>query len=408
MSNISYRIGPYHYAKPQDLVTREFVRGKMRRNFTVIKSTAFNANGLIGSEYNGVVVLDNNLKQVVTDRVCCGNVSAQDSVFDALSRADWQTFRTGVNKLSRLRYSLTDGDGWTPVRNAKQTRKAKTRRMRGIRIPEYTVSRSVRDWFAAHKMPPKAIAAYEESRILHGAQTAFAKAKGECAAHALEMDFDTPARADFSLGHDENRIESYWMEYRDHAITVEMIADTDSRRDWDFGEFDYVRKEEHGAGEDRRQLGRDGVIVNSSCRKGGVFYDEGGPYEAWFTQDSWPGRVARWRKAGYARDAANIMARAELQRAGDTVLSIADSGFVGYVVRVWSRDSDGDWQEIQETDSLWCIESDYFWSCLQDHGAIQNARDAIDSAIEESASAMAASIAASRPDFYPAGDGAYA
>lgn len=64
MSNgIKNQMGPYHYA--DGALQRRTVRGT---DYIIGIAGAYNAFGLIGSEYNGLFVLDDTNKQVVLDR----------------------------------------------------------------------------------------------------------------------------------------------------------------------------------------------------------------------------------------------------------------------------------------------------------------------------------------------------
>jgi hypothetical protein len=86
VSAIGLREGPYHYGKDDYRKTRT-AGGKQ---FTLIISSAFNAYGLIGSEFNGIVCLNDTDLQVVFDQDCretsgyYGPSDAQLRRFDAL------------------------------------------------------------------------------------------------------------------------------------------------------------------------------------------------------------------------------------------------------------------------------------------------------------------------------------
>jgi hypothetical protein len=67
-NGIANKLGPYMYA---DGALRKLTLkrdGDGDRHFTLLISGAYNAMGLIGSEYNGIVVLDDDHLQVVLDQ----------------------------------------------------------------------------------------------------------------------------------------------------------------------------------------------------------------------------------------------------------------------------------------------------------------------------------------------------
>lgn len=72
-NGISNRIGPYHYADGamEDIELERAgesgVPPMIKRHFKIIIAGAFNAFGLIGSEHNGIVILDNDNKLVILD-----------------------------------------------------------------------------------------------------------------------------------------------------------------------------------------------------------------------------------------------------------------------------------------------------------------------------------------------------
>lgn len=63
-SGIAKQIGPFMYAGDHVLARRKV--GKI--NFIIGIAGAYNARGLIGPEHNGIFVLDDTNKNVVTDR----------------------------------------------------------------------------------------------------------------------------------------------------------------------------------------------------------------------------------------------------------------------------------------------------------------------------------------------------
>lgn len=63
--SIAKRIANFHYASDEDLKTRKI--GRTEYVFGI--ATAYNAFGLIGPEHNGLFVIDETNKRVLTDRV---------------------------------------------------------------------------------------------------------------------------------------------------------------------------------------------------------------------------------------------------------------------------------------------------------------------------------------------------
>lgn len=92
-NGISNRLGPYHYADG----AIEGIK-KNDRSFTIIIAGAYNAFGLIGSECNGIVVLDNDNKLVVLDEHAredsgyYGPTNKQIDEFEKLLKMDYESF----------------------------------------------------------------------------------------------------------------------------------------------------------------------------------------------------------------------------------------------------------------------------------------------------------------------------
>lgn len=83
-----------------------------KRSFRIVAYQAYNACGLIGSECNGVAILDEDKKAVV-----CDEIDKQDTGYYGLSEhqlktaetiasMDWEQFRIFVNSNPRLRCSI--------------------------------------------------------------------------------------------------------------------------------------------------------------------------------------------------------------------------------------------------------------------------------------------------------------
>ncbi|OCG90022.1 hypothetical protein LMG667_03355 [Xanthomonas euvesicatoria] len=116
MSNIQFREGPYHYAAPGDLIDKKFESGDGgARHFKIVVASAYNAGGLIGSEHNGVAVLDVDRGTVVTER--WGepyNVAHHHKIASTLASADWAQFTAGVKSSPGYRNLGGDLDAAAP------------------------------------------------------------------------------------------------------------------------------------------------------------------------------------------------------------------------------------------------------------------------------------------------------
>ena len=99
------KVGPY------EAVTHDFVRDD---GYRILLSGAYNAMGLVGTEYNGITVLDERSKSVVTDcigRQASGWYYGQDggpgervtNLFEALKHASPEDFTAQVNELGSAR-----------------------------------------------------------------------------------------------------------------------------------------------------------------------------------------------------------------------------------------------------------------------------------------------------------------
>lgn len=103
-------VGPY-VGVTRDRVIK-FKTGKKSRSFRMIIFGAYNALGLIGSEFNGIAILDEDQRAVLCDRIACessgyfGPSPDQLREFDRLARLDWPSFREFVNGHERTRYAI--------------------------------------------------------------------------------------------------------------------------------------------------------------------------------------------------------------------------------------------------------------------------------------------------------------
>ncbi len=104
------RIGPYVGVTRDKKIS--FKAGRKSRDFRVIIFGAYDAFGLIGSEFNGIAVLDENERSVLCDRISCessgyfGPSRAQLAEFDRLIGLDWSEFRSFINGHDRTRYAI--------------------------------------------------------------------------------------------------------------------------------------------------------------------------------------------------------------------------------------------------------------------------------------------------------------
>lgn len=86
-----------------------FGKGK---KFRVCIYQAYNAYGLIGSEYNGIVVFDESKMQVLCDEISreptgyFGASAHQVQSAEQLVNTDWETFRATINTHKNHRYEI--------------------------------------------------------------------------------------------------------------------------------------------------------------------------------------------------------------------------------------------------------------------------------------------------------------
>lgn len=83
---IRNQIGPFMYA---DGALRRRVIGGI--TYAIGIAGAYNAGGLIGPEYNGIFVLDDTNKRVLTDRE-----SEESSGYFGPSKAQWDALKTAM------------------------------------------------------------------------------------------------------------------------------------------------------------------------------------------------------------------------------------------------------------------------------------------------------------------------
>lgn len=103
-------VGPY-VGVTRDRVIK-FKAGRKTRSFRVIVFGAYNAFGLIGPEFNGIAVLDEDQRAVLCDRIAqessgyFGPSRYQLVKFDRIVDLDWAGFRKFINSHERSRYSI--------------------------------------------------------------------------------------------------------------------------------------------------------------------------------------------------------------------------------------------------------------------------------------------------------------
>ena len=93
-------------------VSSDLIVEKGGRRFRIILYGAYNAFGLIGSECNGVAILDEDNKSVVCDAIAqadtgyFGPKQDQREAFKNLVNLDWEDFRAFINEHPRHRYEI--------------------------------------------------------------------------------------------------------------------------------------------------------------------------------------------------------------------------------------------------------------------------------------------------------------
>lgn len=107
MFNTLSRIGPY--VNVQGDYIKRFKNG---RRFRIAIYGAFDAYGLIGSEKNGILVLDEDNKQVLCDEISkedsgyFGATQAQRNTYYNLKMMKWAAFKQFINDHKRSRYAI--------------------------------------------------------------------------------------------------------------------------------------------------------------------------------------------------------------------------------------------------------------------------------------------------------------
>jgi len=117
MSEFAHKIGPYHYAHEADCVDKVFEGSDGgKRTFKVVLSTAFNAGGLIGSEMNGVAILDHDNRQRMVEQAPASyDRRRQRELFKKLVEADWPQFCSLVRAHARNPHCMPDINAAEPA-----------------------------------------------------------------------------------------------------------------------------------------------------------------------------------------------------------------------------------------------------------------------------------------------------
>lgn len=101
------RVGPFMGVQDDCILT--FPNG---RSFRLVTYQAYNAQGLIGSESNGIAVLDEDAQRVVVDEIArqtsgyFGVSAQQKAEWTRLTDLSWPAFRKFVNSQPRLRKAI--------------------------------------------------------------------------------------------------------------------------------------------------------------------------------------------------------------------------------------------------------------------------------------------------------------
>ena len=98
MTQLTPRLGPY----------MGILRDEKRGRYQLALYCAYNAGGLIGSEYNGIVVLDDKDRCVVVDNLAVGEPQwRQAALLDSMIKCSPEQFAHTVNSASRARLHIT-------------------------------------------------------------------------------------------------------------------------------------------------------------------------------------------------------------------------------------------------------------------------------------------------------------
>jgi len=128
-------VGPYTYVTRDQ--TKEFP--EVGLTFRVILYGAYNAFGLIGTECNGIAVLDNTNMQVVLDEHCKGPAGfgkptvRQAKEYEHIMTMGWDSFRAFINNARRVRWTYTEeGRPLDPAAEQAKDELSRVRREKGV------------------------------------------------------------------------------------------------------------------------------------------------------------------------------------------------------------------------------------------------------------------------------------
>jgi hypothetical protein len=94
-----------------------FMVGDDKRTFRVFTYSAYNAHGLIGSEYNGIAIMDEDAHQVLCDNIAraasgyYGVTQEQADQLGDLREMSWHQFCEFINHNQRSRYTIDEETG---------------------------------------------------------------------------------------------------------------------------------------------------------------------------------------------------------------------------------------------------------------------------------------------------------
>lgn len=103
-------VGPYTGVTRDKTI--KFKVGRKSRAFRVLVYGAYNAYGLIGSEKNGIAVLDEDNRSVLCDEITredsgyFGPSNRQLESFNGITSMPWAEFRGLINAHNRTRYKI--------------------------------------------------------------------------------------------------------------------------------------------------------------------------------------------------------------------------------------------------------------------------------------------------------------
>lgn len=97
MTQLTPTLGPY----------MGILRDEKRGRYRLALYCAYNAGGLIGSEYNGIVVLDDKNMCIVADNLAVGEPQwRQAALIDSLLKCSPEQFAHTINGAPRVRFTI--------------------------------------------------------------------------------------------------------------------------------------------------------------------------------------------------------------------------------------------------------------------------------------------------------------